>query len=714
MKSAKNLWIVVVVLAACWAVQPAWAAEAWYLYVALDGSDGPTSPPGNVNSYAPDGSLAWESEVHNAAANYRWFSVAFSPVTRFVNALSHDYTDGGVQPRGVYRFDRLKGAFVSKPIEENVVPGVILLTGPVTMTLDAVGDIYVGNESTEEFGDRGGIQRYDGTTGAWLGKFTDVGTRGIAFGPDGKLYACNVAVANNAVVMQIDTNGTFIGNYTAVLGKQLQYPLWHNGDLYVTQAAENKILKISNGGSNVTDFVAAGAGGLSTPAGFAFTPDGDLLVTMGTIGGGANMIKRYNGSTGAYLGDFASLPSDVRPAEVAIEVVPPVETNDYVYFVCTDGVEEPAASGNEDKVFKFDSSDALVGALDDHPDDDSTSEYARYSGMALGPDGLLYVSSLNFDAVYRWDPDDGTSVDKWVSHASLLNQVDDIAFGGPNPNDLYAACQSPGTKRIEASPDNVATGIVAVTDPSTHTAVGWGPDALVSTGRFMYVGWSGSRIQIWDEATTNFVQDMARGNEGQSSLIGLQGFPAHVQWQDDYMYVASKSNILYYTHIGSTPSPPEVRGRFLGEFVSAPGGTDFQGFDFAPNGDLLVATREFGAPTTNSVHRYDGRNGAFLGKSDLLPNVDGFGSGLVVYERIVEAIPSSLLDIGVATNQLIAVTFDSVSGQTYDVQLESDLVTGAWTNDPGNENIAGTGTNIVITIDSPQDAQGIRVSSEVD
>ena len=689
---------------------PAAAVEDWYLYVALDGGDSAESPPGHILSFAPDGSLEWESELQNDVYDWRWVGVEFSPVTKFLYVLSF------TQARA-YRHDRLKGAFVDGLI------GPELLTNPIALAIGPNGDVFIGNESTNEGAPQGGIQRYDGIVGTVHGKFADVGgTSGLAFGPDGKLYRTH---ASGQIWSHNATNGADTALYTTVSGGRIAHPLWHDGNLYVSQqtvsgfgAAFDRVVCITDGGATESNLVDHTSGSLTNPAGFAFTPDGDLLVAQwgAFMGGSSNVIKRFDGTTGAFLGDFAHLPADTQPSGVAIEVTTLVNSNDYLYFVSIDGAEEPGAATNQDKIYKFDATDTLVGTLDDHPDDDSTTEWARWSGTAIGPDGLLYVSSLGLAGVYRWNPEDGTSVDQWIS-SGAISQADDLAFGGPNPNDVYVACQGgPGTRQIQASPANLATGIVDATEtPLTHTSVGWGPDNLVSTGRYLYVTQaSPGRVHIYQAGDTNKVRDMARGNEGRPGLTGIQPYPGHLQWQDDYLYVASESNILYYTHRGYAGPPPEVVGQFLGEFAQAPAGTVIQGFDFAPNGDLLVTGHIYygeGVGRTNWVYRFDGRTGALLNQSDPLPtHGNALTAGLAVYP--LTPAGASLLGIELVTNAMIGVTFDSVAGQTYDVQLESDLVTGSWNNDPGNENIPGTGTNIVVTINPTGDAQNIRVSTD--
>ena len=74
-------------------------------------------------------------------------------------------------------------------------------------------------------------------------------------------------------------------------------------DLYISSNATNSV-ELFDGvtGEHIKSFVPAGSGGLGSTQEVIFLDDGSLLVT-----GLANTaLKRYNGTTGAYLGDFTS------------------------------------------------------------------------------------------------------------------------------------------------------------------------------------------------------------------------------------------------------------------------------------------------------------------------------------------------------------------------------------------------------------------------
>ena len=85
----------------------------------------------------------------------------------------------------------------------------------------------------------------------------------------------------------------------------------------------------------------------------------------------------------------------------------------------------------------------------------------------------------------------------------------------------------------------------------------------------------------------------------------------------------------------------------------------------------------------------------------------------LLVREITIAVPVNELSIA-ASNRTVEIMFNTVIGQTYDVQLEEDLPADTWTNDPVNENIQGTGSSVMRTINSGQRAQNIRVSTNVD
>jgi len=683
---------------ACSFATTAVAIEDWYMYVVFDGLDAPAISDDLV-CYAPDGSDVWHYEAPNPSGHeWRWLGMGYSPLTRSVSTVS-------LNDLVIWRFDRLRGKIIDGL--PNTRPE---LTNPVSLTVGPNGDIFVGNE-TEGFNippppfESGGVQRYDGLTMTPLGRFVNIGSRGITFGPDGNLYMCNVAAGQNGRVFQIDgTTGAFLGDYIPNHGSQLGYPKWHNGDLYVTQSASNTILRISDGGSTIADFITPGDGGLFSPHGFVFTPDGDLLVSsrgfQGSNPGGTNAIKRYNGTTGAYIDDFASLPSDSRPSEVELEISPQADpANDFEVYVCTDGLE---LAPSDDTVYGIDSS-GTVAAFDDPP---FAADF-RWSSIALGIDTNVYVTSLELDNVFRWNSADGSYLGQFTfASPAQVNTPDDLAFS-PVDTNMYVACQSStqGVARLDS-----VTGLFLdrVVEFSSLTGCTFGPSNLdPGSAQDLYITWSAGQIHAYDGVT--FAPAGSTGGSRYDDLNqpSMGTFINEPKWHEGRLYLAQADRILYL----NPPAPgltPDNFANQLGEFVAAGAGgmTIAQGFDWDPNGDLLVAS----VGPTNGVRKFDGRTGEFLGMFAALSS-DSNPTDLVVREFAIP-VARPRLGISVASNLTIEVNFDSESGKTYDLQLEANLPAGTWTNDPTNEDIAGTGTNVVRTINSSGDAQNIRVKTD--
>ena len=131
---------------------------------------------------------------------------------------------------------------------------------------------------------------------------------GVAFGPDGNLYAADSDTAG--LIKKYDgTTGTLLGTFVSDSGNfddGFDIDFGPDGNLYVSDLGGAKILSYQgpNGGSPgtfISTFVSAG-GSLTAPAGIEFGSDGDLYVCNypGT------KVLRYQGPNGASPGTFVS------------------------------------------------------------------------------------------------------------------------------------------------------------------------------------------------------------------------------------------------------------------------------------------------------------------------------------------------------------------------------------------------------------------------
>lgn len=84
-----------------------------------------------------------------------------------------------------------------------------------------------------------------------------------------------------------------------------------DGNLYVVSSLSNQIFKYTSSGTCIGQFIGPG-NGLSDPRGLLFMADGSLLVSCYDNGGTNGRILRYDGTTGAFIGNF-STGADVTP-----------------------------------------------------------------------------------------------------------------------------------------------------------------------------------------------------------------------------------------------------------------------------------------------------------------------------------------------------------------------------------------------------------------
>jgi DNA-binding beta-propeller fold protein YncE len=87
-----------------------------------------------------------------------------------------------------------------------------------------------------------------------------------------------------------------------------------DGDLYVTSGNNTVIRYNGTTGALIGTFVTAGSGGLSSPRGLVFLPNGRLLVASFTN----NALLQYNGTTGAFIGQFNNGPAMTGPWGVRV------------------------------------------------------------------------------------------------------------------------------------------------------------------------------------------------------------------------------------------------------------------------------------------------------------------------------------------------------------------------------------------------------------
>jgi sugar lactone lactonase YvrE len=276
-------------------------------------------------SVADASTIEGDTTAHyRGAAAYGAPTNAFNPVT--FGPDGNLYTSPGSGPGGntIERFNGTTGAFMGT-----------FATGPLNGVRTIVfrnGYMYVANEYSNQ------VLQYDGTTGAYLGVFVTAasggGLYGMTFGPDGNLYLSGRNSAN--VVSYNGTTGALIGT-----------------------------------------FVAAGSGGLNLPEGLTFDPSGSYLYVASS---GSNQVLKYNAQTGAYVGVAANANAGMTDVKFG---------SDGLLYVLTNGTAQ---------VQRFNASGSFV-------DNYVPAGSGGMSGgqfMTFGPNGDLYVTTTGNNQIFQF------------------------------------------------------------------------------------------------------------------------------------------------------------------------------------------------------------------------------------------------------------------------------------------------------------------------
>jgi len=128
----------------------------------------------------------------------------------------------------------------------------------------------------------------------------------------------------------------------------------------------------------------------------------DLLVTSG-----GNSILRYNGSTGAFIGRFASLSSSA--------------------YSMTFGPDGNLYVGTSSNISRYDGqSGAFLNVF--VPTTNGTTNPIPFD-MAFGPDDNLYVTGRGNKSVWRYDGSTGQFIDAFTSTATFGSEAQGLTFG---------------------------------------------------------------------------------------------------------------------------------------------------------------------------------------------------------------------------------------------------------------------------------------------
>ncbi|HVT13395.1 MAG TPA: SMP-30/gluconolactonase/LRE family protein [Fimbriimonadaceae bacterium] len=226
------------------------------------------------------------------------------------------------------RFNGATGAFMDAFVPQG--SGSNPLFSPNAVAFGPDGNLYVGDFGS---GGQSFINRYNGTTGALIDQFVAPGDgpfggiyypTGMTFGPDGKLYVSDGANGIDRFDPMTHAFDQFvpIGNPPSPLSGPESLTFGADGNLYVADAIQSSVLRFDGStGAYLGEFVPSAGGPLVQPIGMEFGPDHNLYVTDGE-----GRVARFDGASGAYLGDFVPIGGSagplVNPQYMAFSPVP--------------------------------------------------------------------------------------------------------------------------------------------------------------------------------------------------------------------------------------------------------------------------------------------------------------------------------------------------------------------------------------------------------
>jgi streptogramin lyase len=204
----------------------------------------------------------------------------------------------------VYRIEQGTGViteFATQPTEG---------TGFQGLDFGPDGNLYVAARTSANV-----ILRFNGTTGAFIDVFANMGINGPntpRFGPDGRLY---VSCRNTGNVVRFDPDGTELGEFAThpSLGSPEGLSFGPDGHLYVAARTNSVVMRFNgNTGAFMNEIIVTP--GFMAPEGLGFTSDGSLWIASRDT----SEVIQVNGLTFAEVNRF-SLPTGEEP--IGLEVV---------------------------------------------------------------------------------------------------------------------------------------------------------------------------------------------------------------------------------------------------------------------------------------------------------------------------------------------------------------------------------------------------------
>ncbi|HRJ50484.1 MAG: NHL repeat-containing protein [Phycisphaeraceae bacterium] len=264
------------------------------------------------------------------------------------------------------------------------------LEGRTALAFGPDGFLYVSDSQNNT------VQKYNPVTGEHLGAFVSAGSggmvdaRGLTFGPDGRLYIANAQTL--AKILRYDgSDGSYVGVFAGAPPVPRSPLFGADGNLYVACELCHDVVRFNGQtGATMGRFVDSGTSGPLRPYGMAWGPDGHLYLSSARAN---ETIRRYDGSTGLLIDDFAVSSLILDPISVAFSA---------------DGTVLYVAGQTSNNVVAF---DGVTGAFLAEVVPSGSAGLGQVWGIAVLPcladhDGTGFVDTDDFDA-FVYDFTDG-------------------------------------------------------------------------------------------------------------------------------------------------------------------------------------------------------------------------------------------------------------------------------------------------------------------